>query len=51
METDLTKYDLTPVQKKNAKNNVLLEAFGTCTSDENPELIYNCRTWSRKIFC
>lgn len=40
METDLTKYDLTLVQKKNAKNNVLLEAFGTCTSDDNPELIY-----------
>ncbi len=40
MEVDLHKYDLTPAQKKQSKKNVLLDAFATSTTNEEPELIY-----------
>lgn len=39
-EIDLQQYELTLPQKLDAKRNVLLEAYGTCTASENPELIY-----------
>lgn len=40
MEVNLEDYNLTPEQKKSAKRDVLLEAFGTCNPSENPELVY-----------
>ena len=40
METELQNYEITEEQKINAIRNILLEAYATCTSNDNPELVY-----------
>lgn len=40
MEVDLSKFDLTPEQKMDAKKNVLMDIYSSCNSSDNPELIY-----------